>query len=269
MCRSRCPEARRGSGGPSLTELLVTPFLQNPRDAMDSSFSTARTILRRMVRPPSHSLRLQWLTPKNLRLSSLALLRASPIRDKIITLLIAHPDDEAMFFSPTLLSLTSPPLKNVVRVLCLSSGDADGLGAIRKGELVASCRQLGLRRDSDVTVLEHASLPDSMTTTWPAGLIAELLGTHAGDADVILTFDGKGVSSHPNHISLLHGVREYIKGKEGGRPRLYTLTSVGLARKYISVLDAPMAFLQSRRGKEGDILLFVNTAEQTRVAQKP
>jgi len=107
-----------------------------------------------------------------------------------------------------------------------------------------------------------------MTTTWPAGLIAELLGTHAGDADVILTFDGKGVSSHPNHISLLHGVREYIKGKEGGRPRLYTLTSVGLARKYISVLDAPMAFLQARRGKEGDILLFVNTAEQTRVAQK-
>jgi N-acetylglucosaminylphosphatidylinositol deacetylase len=149
-----------------------------------------------------------------------------------------------------------------------SLGDADGLGAIRKGELVASCRQLGVRHDSDVTVLEHALLPDSMTTTWPAGLIADLLGTHARDADVILTFDGEGVSSHPNHISLLHGVREYIKGREGGKPRLYTLTSVGLARKYISALDAPMAFLQARRGKEGDVLLFVNTVKQTRIAQK-
>jgi len=39
-----------------------------------------------------------------------------------ILLLIAHPDDEAMFFAPTLLELTRPELGNHVKILCLSSG---------------------------------------------------------------------------------------------------------------------------------------------------
>lgn len=43
-------------------------------------------------------------------------------RNKRIGLLIAHPDDEAMFFAPTLVALTQPALKNRVRVLCLCSG---------------------------------------------------------------------------------------------------------------------------------------------------
>lgn len=44
------------------------------------------------------------------------------LQDKSILLLIAHPDDEAMFFAPTLLALTRPELGNHVKVLCLSSG---------------------------------------------------------------------------------------------------------------------------------------------------
>jgi N-acetylglucosaminylphosphatidylinositol deacetylase len=44
------------------------------------------------------------------------------LRNKKICLLIAHPDDEAMFFAPTLLALTRPELGNHVKILCLSSG---------------------------------------------------------------------------------------------------------------------------------------------------
>jgi N-acetylglucosaminylphosphatidylinositol deacetylase len=44
------------------------------------------------------------------------------LQNKRILLLIAHPDDEAMFFAPTLLSLTRPELGNRVKILCLSSG---------------------------------------------------------------------------------------------------------------------------------------------------
>ncbi len=44
------------------------------------------------------------------------------LRNKRICLLIAHPDDEAMFFSPTLLALTNPETGNHVKILCLSSG---------------------------------------------------------------------------------------------------------------------------------------------------
>ena len=44
------------------------------------------------------------------------------LRNKRICLLIAHPDDEAMFFSPTVLALTDPAAENHVKILCLSSG---------------------------------------------------------------------------------------------------------------------------------------------------
>jgi N-acetylglucosaminylphosphatidylinositol deacetylase len=44
------------------------------------------------------------------------------LQNKRILLLIAHPDDEAMFFAPTLLSLTRPELGNHLKILCLSSG---------------------------------------------------------------------------------------------------------------------------------------------------
>ena len=59
----------------------------------------------------------------------------SLLHNKRIILLIAHPDDESMFFSPTLQALTNPSLQNHLKILCLSTGDADGLGATRRLEL--------------------------------------------------------------------------------------------------------------------------------------
>ena len=44
------------------------------------------------------------------------------LQNKRIGLLIAHPDDEAMFFAPTVLGLTKPSLENHLQILCLSSG---------------------------------------------------------------------------------------------------------------------------------------------------
>lgn len=49
-------------------------------------------------------------------------MRLPRLTNKRICLLIAHPDDEAMFFAPTLLSLTRPETGNHVKILCLSSG---------------------------------------------------------------------------------------------------------------------------------------------------
>jgi N-acetylglucosaminylphosphatidylinositol deacetylase len=46
----------------------------------------------------------------------------STIKNKRVCLLIAHPDDEAMFFSPTVLALTRPENGNHVKILCLSTG---------------------------------------------------------------------------------------------------------------------------------------------------
>jgi len=44
------------------------------------------------------------------------------IHDRHIALLIAHPDDEVMFFSPTIMALTKPELGNTLQVICFSSG---------------------------------------------------------------------------------------------------------------------------------------------------
>lgn len=81
--------------------------------------------------------------------------RFPTLRNKRVCLLIAHPDDEAMFFAPAVLALARPELGNHVKILCLSSGDAEGLGETRKAELVKSGLVLGLRKEGDVFVVDN------------------------------------------------------------------------------------------------------------------
>ncbi|KAK1727541.1 GlcNAc-PI de-N-acetylase [Colletotrichum acutatum] len=180
------------------------------------------------------------------------------LENKRICLLIAHPDDEAMFFAPTVLALTKPDTGNHVKILCLSSGNADGLGETRKKELIKSGMKLGLQQEHDVFVIDSPDFQDSMTNVWDKTKISNLLGRAfapqlarqraAGEEpdaniDVLITFDSTGVSSHPNHISLYHGARAFIAALSTN-PRwpspvdLYTLTSVPFARKYTNFLDA-------------------------------
>jgi N-acetylglucosaminylphosphatidylinositol deacetylase len=184
--------------------------------------------------------------------------RFPALRNKRICLLIAHPDDEAMFFAPAVMALAKPETGNHVKILCLSSGNADGLGETRKRELAKSGLILGLRRADDVFVVDKPEFPDSMTATWDSANISSLLcsafapnlarsrnSDTAPEAaiDVLITFDAGGVSGHPNHISLYHGARAFVAalvaGKPGWQPPvdLYTLTTVPLARKYTAFLD--------------------------------
>lgn len=219
-------------------------------------------------------------------------------RNKRICLLIAHPDDEAMFFSPTITALTAPDLENHLKILCLSSGDADGLGETRKGELAVSAVMLGLRAANDVLVLEDEAFPDSMTATWPTAKITQVLSSAFAPSatqghkktppeakvDVIITFDKHGVSDHPNHKSLYYGARAWalgiLKGKEGWKNpvEMYTLTSTNIARKYMSFLDATItlsigAFRGLRAGKkrvkeEPPSLVFISSYDGYRKGQK-
>ncbi|GLB00201.1 N-acetylglucosaminyl-phosphatidylinositol de-N-acetylase [Aspergillus tubingensis] len=194
--------------------------------------------------------------------------------NKRICLLIAHPDDEAMFFAPTVLALTRPEYGNHLKILCLSSGDADGLGHIRKKELVKSALQLGLRQESDVYIIDDPTrFRDSMSVQWTESDVSAVL-EHAfapelsdstssskkksnkadsaptATIDVLLTFDKGGISNHPNHRSLYHGavhfLRSLMKDKSGYScpVTLYTLTTTNLLRKYAGVLDAPFTMVR-------------------------
>lgn len=215
------------------------------------------------------------------------------LRGKRILLLIAHPDDEAMFFAPTVQWLTNPELQNQLIILCLSSGDADGLGHIRKGELKKSALQLGLRSEEHIVVIEDEKFPDSMTVTWDAKAIGNMLArlfapnisnTPASAApkanlDVIITFDAGGVSRHPNHISLYHGamafVRNVMQRHAGWKSpvALYTLTTTNIFRKYTSIFDALATILTCifRSKEKGDFpspMMFMSGPMDTRRAQK-
>jgi N-acetylglucosaminylphosphatidylinositol deacetylase len=52
---------------------------------------------------------------------------SAPISGRNILLVIAHPDDEVMFFGPTLVGITNSSSENNVRVLCLSNGTRSSL----------------------------------------------------------------------------------------------------------------------------------------------
>ena len=171
-----------------------------------------------------------------------------------------------MFFAPTLLALSAPHLGNHIKILCLSTGDQDGLGHLRKKELVKSAEMLGLRRGEDVFVIDDPRFRDGVGVVWEKGEVARVLGEAFGSAgkgkeregrekgpeatiDVLLTFDRGGVSGHTNHVSLYHGARAWLeglmKGREGWRcpVDMYTLTSTNIVRKYMSALDAPVSML--------------------------
>lgn len=219
------------------------------------------------------------------------------LRNKRIILLIAHPDDESMFFSPTLQALTSPHLQNHLKILCMSTGDSEGLGATRRLELERAAVTLGVRRKEDVFVLDDARFRDGMQEDWKPEEVARVLASafaphlngsselekekekekdkdkdrrksksskssksaaSSGGAipppqssegpratiDVLITFDSRGVSGHPNHKALYHGAREFVtqimRGHSGyaSPVALYTLPSINIVRKYSFIVDA-------------------------------
>ncbi|XP_071316802.1 N-acetylglucosaminyl-phosphatidylinositol de-N-acetylase isoform X2 [Trachinotus anak] len=67
----------------------------------------------------------------------------------------AHPDDECMFFAPTIIRLVE--LNASVHLLCLSEGNYYNQGAQRKQELLNSCAVLGIPA-SRVTIVDHNHL---------------------------------------------------------------------------------------------------------------
>lgn len=191
----------------------------------------------------------------------------TPLTNKRILLLIAHPDDEAMFFAPTLLSITQPALQNHVRILCLSQGN---IGEIRKHELVKSALHLGIKSEDDVTVLNDDRFRDSMVLRWDRVEISRAIQQHVTvnkgsdiNVDIIITFDDKGVSAHANHISLYHGATRFIQNINGRQTslekpiELWTLATVDIVRKYISMLDIAFTMLINTPSKT--TMVFVNT----------
>lgn len=125
-----------------------------------------------------------------------------------VNLLIAHPDDEVMFFAPTLLNLNdyfSSLSKSIkFNIICFSNGNFDGLGDARAHELQNSINLLlnnnGSSNYTKIYLFNHS---DGMHENWDIVKMEAQLANILTDIDnsIILTFDHNGVSKHPNHIA--------------------------------------------------------------------
>jgi N-acetylglucosaminylphosphatidylinositol deacetylase len=92
-----------------------------------------------------------------------------------VLLVIAHPDDEVMFFTPALLTLAAS--SHQMSILCLSNGNFEGLGNIRSNELMKSAAMFQIPA-RDVYCINDPELEDGMQNTWPAKRISDLVCKH-------------------------------------------------------------------------------------------
>ena len=134
-------------------------------------------------------------------------------------------------------------------MMCLSNGGADGLGKIREKELEKSCANLKFTEEP--LIIEDPDLQDGMQTQWPSEVVATHVKKYltskqkeGKSIDMIVTFDSFGVSNHPNHRAVHQGVSDLLERREICQKdgiELFTLTTVGLWRKYTAYFDIVIA----------------------------
>lgn len=142
------------------------------------------------------------------------------------TLLIAHPDDEIMFFCPLLLS------RAVTSIICLSNGNFRNLGKIREKEI---------RKVSQLLNVKLYIGPFKDNNDWdPPRLIKYLNKVCAKERfTVIYTFDELGVSEHKNHISCFKVAELFIREKN---------------TDYLGSRELPKEKIRLKRGDWGDVV---------------
>lgn len=96
-------------------------------------------------------------------------------KNDFIVVVIAHPDDETMFFSPLLIYLHQFGVE--VHLLCLSTGNADGVGSLRVKELYKAALFFGIQSEN-VDVIDSTLFIDGMKSIWPVDDIAGVINEH-------------------------------------------------------------------------------------------
>ncbi|KAJ1455698.1 putative deacetylase LmbE-like domain-containing protein [Pelagophyceae sp. CCMP2097] len=178
---------------------------------------------------------------------------------------ISHPDDEAMFFFP---SLTALAKSCDVTVLSLSNGGADGLGRTRTAEMAAAAHLGGYT----AVVVDDTKLRDGFSSKWHAADVARVVQPHVlrvsekARSVAVVTFDGLGVSRHPNHVDTSIGV-DWLFANALRREAAVAGTTISLyhleslrwwsPRRFLALLDiCTTLMLAAAAGQTG--LVFVN-----------
>lgn len=155
-------------------------------------------------------------------------------------IVFAHPDDETMFFTPTLTMLKRLGIK--IHFLSLSVGNYDGLGHLREKEFAAVSKKLGV---VTYEIIDDEDLPDG-PREWNKDAVGRVVSKYLSrnpKIGTIFTFDGYGVSGHLNHISVYRGI-SLLKHNMKISQTVYYLRSVNILRKYLPPMDFFLAHSQ-------------------------
>ncbi|CAB4279560.1 unnamed protein product [Prunus armeniaca] len=158
------------------------------------------------------------------------------VNKRNVLLVIAHPDDESMFFTPTINYLTMRG--HNIHILCLSIGDADGKGITRKEELYQASAILKVPHQQ-VKVLDHPDLQDGFGKVWNHNILAMIIEEEINSygIDLIITFDNYGVSGHCNHRDVHYGVMKLLHASSQRKIEAWELVSTNIFRKYSGPVD--------------------------------
>ncbi|CAN8279859.1 unnamed protein product [Cochlearia groenlandica] len=164
---------------------------------------------------------------------------------KNVLFVIAHPDDESMFFSPTINYLASNGYN--IHMLCLSTGNADGMGSIRKDEMHQACAVLRVPLQQ-VKILDHPNLQDGFGKVWSHNLLTEIIQEEVTNHDIhtIITFDNHGVSGHCNHRDVHRGVLKFLQSNSDRNIKAWELVSLDILRKYCGPIDIWLSILSGK-----------------------
>mmetsp|Transcript_9095 Transcript_9095/g.17117 ORF Transcript_9095/g.17117 Transcript_9095/m.17117 type:complete len:282 (-) Transcript_9095:154-999(-) len=163
--------------------------------------------------------------------------------NKRFLLVTAHPDDECLFFLPVLTKLRH--LGYTVFLLCLSTGNANGLGKKRISELKECANVLDIP-SSNIFVKDDPNLQDGFNNSWPIELVKRHVDecSKKNQINNIITFDHFGVSGHPNHIAVYRGVRAFLNDRPHNMQG-FSLKSENIFRKYLGLFDFLLLFFLS------------------------
>ena len=169
-------------------------------------------------------------------------------KNDIILFIVAHPDDESMFFFPTIQSLRKVCKHENLYLLCLSTGNYDGLGSTRTKELYEAGDILGFMK-KNIEILDDPRLQDGPEEKWNASDLSSLINRHIEEIYItrkdfkrvttirLITFDKYGVSMHSNHIDTCKGVLYLSKAETVKNLKAFELRTVGIVRKYLILID--------------------------------